>query len=29
LRDISPTVLSMLGLGQPKEMSGADLRVKL
>jgi 2,3-bisphosphoglycerate-independent phosphoglycerate mutase len=29
LRDISPTVLSMLGLDQPKEMSGADLRVKL
>jgi 2,3-bisphosphoglycerate-independent phosphoglycerate mutase len=29
LRDISPTVLSMLGLEQPREMSGADLRVKL
>lgn len=27
LRDISPTVLAMLGIGQPKEMSGADLRV--
>ena len=29
LRDISPTVLAMLGLGQPAEMSGSDLRVKL
>jgi 2,3-bisphosphoglycerate-independent phosphoglycerate mutase len=29
LRDISPTVLSMLGLEQPMEMSGADVRVKL
>jgi 2,3-bisphosphoglycerate-independent phosphoglycerate mutase len=29
LRDISPTVLAMLGLEQPTEMSGADLRVKL
>ena len=29
LRDISPTVLAMLGLDQPKEMSGADLRLKL
>ncbi len=29
LRDISPTVLSMLGLEQPAEMSGADLRVKV
>jgi 2,3-bisphosphoglycerate-independent phosphoglycerate mutase len=29
LRDISPTVLAMLGLEQPAEMSGADLRVKL
>jgi 2,3-bisphosphoglycerate-independent phosphoglycerate mutase len=29
LRDISPTVLSILGLEQPAEMSGADLRVKL
>jgi 2,3-bisphosphoglycerate-independent phosphoglycerate mutase len=26
LRDISPTVLGMLGLPQPKEMSGHDLR---
>jgi 2,3-bisphosphoglycerate-independent phosphoglycerate mutase len=29
LRDISPTVLSILGLEQPAEMSGADLRVKV
>ncbi len=27
LRDIAPTVLSMLGLPQPKEMSGSDLRL--
>src|SRR5712671_641126 len=27
LRDISPTVLSMLGIPQPKEMTGHDLRV--
>ena len=27
LRDISPTVLGMLGLDEPKEMTGADLRV--
>src|SRR5579864_3355598 len=27
LRDISPTVLAMLGLDEPKEMTGADLRV--
>jgi 2,3-bisphosphoglycerate-independent phosphoglycerate mutase len=27
LRDISPTVLGMLGLPQPKEMTGHDLRV--
>jgi bisphosphoglycerate-independent phosphoglycerate mutase (AlkP superfamily) len=27
LRDISPTVLSMLGIPQPKEMTGQDLRV--
>src|SRR6267378_4108202 len=27
LRDISPTVLSMLGIPQPKEMTGNDLRV--
>jgi 2,3-bisphosphoglycerate-independent phosphoglycerate mutase len=29
LRDISPTLLAMLGLEQPAEMSGADLRLKL
>jgi 2,3-bisphosphoglycerate-independent phosphoglycerate mutase len=28
LQDISPTVLGMLGLPQPKEMTGHDLRVK-
>jgi len=28
LRDISPTVLGMLGLPQPKEMTGQDLRVE-
>src|SRR5207248_4264588 len=29
LRDISPTLLGMMGLDEPKEMTGADLRVKL
>jgi 2,3-bisphosphoglycerate-independent phosphoglycerate mutase len=29
LRDISPTVLGMLGIPQPKEMTGQDLRVPL
>ena len=29
LRDISPTVLGMLGIPQPKEMTGQDLRVLL
>lgn len=29
LRDISPTILAMLGLPEPKEMTGGDLRVKL
>ncbi|HYL14291.1 MAG TPA: 2,3-bisphosphoglycerate-independent phosphoglycerate mutase [Terriglobales bacterium] len=29
LRDISPTVLGILGLPQPKEMTGQDLRVDL
>ncbi len=29
LQDISPTVLGLLGLPQPKEMTGHDLRVKL
>ena len=28
LRDISPTILGMLGLPEPKEMTGTDLRVK-
>jgi 2,3-bisphosphoglycerate-independent phosphoglycerate mutase len=28
LQDISPTVLGMLGISQPKEMTGRDLRVK-
>ena len=28
LRDISPTVLGMLGIPQPKDMTGHDLRVK-
>src|SRR5207237_9114071 len=28
LRDISPTVLGMLGVPQPKEMTGHDLRVQ-
>ncbi|HTR26351.1 MAG TPA: 2,3-bisphosphoglycerate-independent phosphoglycerate mutase [Terriglobales bacterium] len=28
LRDISPTILGMLGINEPKEMTGADLRVK-
>ena len=28
LRDISPTILGMLGVGEPKEMTGADLRVR-
>jgi 2,3-bisphosphoglycerate-independent phosphoglycerate mutase len=29
LRDISPTILGMLGLPEPKEMTGSDLRAKL
>jgi len=29
LRDISPTILQLLNLGLPKEMSGADLRLPL
>jgi 2,3-bisphosphoglycerate-independent phosphoglycerate mutase len=29
LRDISPTVLHMLGIPQPQEMTGGDLRVPL
>jgi 2,3-bisphosphoglycerate-independent phosphoglycerate mutase len=28
LRDISPTILALLGLPQPKQMTGGDLRVK-
>ncbi len=29
LRDLSPTILAMLGLEQPREMSGHDLRIPL
>lgn len=29
LRDISPTVLGMMGLPQPREMTGSDLRVAI
>ena len=29
LRDISPTILGMLNLAEPKEMTGQDLRVEL
>jgi len=29
LRDISPTVLGMLGIDQPKEMTGGDLRQRI
>jgi 2,3-bisphosphoglycerate-independent phosphoglycerate mutase len=29
LRDISPTVLAMLGLDEPHEMTGQDLRKPL
>ena len=29
LRDISPTVLGMLGIPQPKKMTGQDLRILL
>jgi 2,3-bisphosphoglycerate-independent phosphoglycerate mutase len=28
LRDISPTILGMLGITEPKEMTGSDLRIK-
>ncbi|MFZ0198600.1 MAG: 2,3-bisphosphoglycerate-independent phosphoglycerate mutase [Candidatus Sulfotelmatobacter sp.] len=28
LRDISPTILGMLGVDEPKEMTGSDLRVR-
>ena len=27
LRDISPTILAMLGLSEPEEMTGKDLRL--
>jgi 2,3-bisphosphoglycerate-independent phosphoglycerate mutase len=27
LRDISPTILGMLGITEPKEMTGSDLRI--
>jgi 2,3-bisphosphoglycerate-independent phosphoglycerate mutase len=29
LRDISPTILGMLGIPEPKEMTGTDLRNKI
>ena len=29
LRDISPTILAMIGAPEPKEMTGSDLRVKI
>jgi 2,3-bisphosphoglycerate-independent phosphoglycerate mutase len=29
LRDISPTILGMLGVPEPKEMTGSDLRLKI
>ena len=29
LRDISPTILGMLGIDEPKEMTGQDLRAML
>jgi 2,3-bisphosphoglycerate-independent phosphoglycerate mutase len=28
LRDISPTVLGLMGMNQPAEMTGQDLRIK-
>jgi 2,3-bisphosphoglycerate-independent phosphoglycerate mutase len=28
LRDISPTMLGMLGIAEPKEMTGSDLRIR-
>ena len=28
LQDISPTILGMLGIPQPKQMTGHDMRVK-
>jgi 2,3-bisphosphoglycerate-independent phosphoglycerate mutase len=29
LRDISPTMLGLMGLDEPKEMTGTDLRMPL
>jgi 2,3-bisphosphoglycerate-independent phosphoglycerate mutase len=29
LRDISPTVLGILGIDQPKQMTGGDLRQRI
>jgi 2,3-bisphosphoglycerate-independent phosphoglycerate mutase len=29
LRDISPTILGMLGVDEPKDMTGSDLRIKI
>jgi 2,3-bisphosphoglycerate-independent phosphoglycerate mutase len=29
LRDISPTILGMMGINEPKEMTGTDLRKSL
>jgi 2,3-bisphosphoglycerate-independent phosphoglycerate mutase len=29
LRDISPTLLGMMGIDEPKEMTGTDLRAFL
>jgi 2,3-bisphosphoglycerate-independent phosphoglycerate mutase len=29
LRDISPTLLNLLNIGLPKEMTGGDIRVPL
>jgi 2,3-bisphosphoglycerate-independent phosphoglycerate mutase len=29
LRDISPTILGMLGIDEPKDMTGSDLRTKI
>jgi 2,3-bisphosphoglycerate-independent phosphoglycerate mutase len=29
LRDISPTILGMLGIDQPKQITGGDLRLRI
>jgi 2,3-bisphosphoglycerate-independent phosphoglycerate mutase len=29
LKDVAPTILGILGVEQPKQMSGRDLRIKL